>query len=170
MRVEQALGADVKRDFESYAPAGQEKPLAQYGVLMVVFNALCAGILLGVRSRLPERFSAGDLALLTIGTHKLSRLIAKDKVTSPVRAPFTRYEEDAGPSEVSESPRGSGLHLAIGELISCPFCVTQWIAALGLFGLAVAPRPTRLIASLFTVVSGADFLQIAYKAAQDKGL
>ena len=168
--MERSSVAGVQPDFEAYSPAGEEKPLAQYGVLMAVFNALCGGLLIGFRSRLPERFSAGDLALLTIGTHKLSRLIAKDKVTSPLRAPFTRYEEDAGPSEVSETPRGSGFRLAIGELISCPFCVTQWIAAVGLFGLAVAPRPTRFIASLFTVVSGADFLQIAYKAAQDKGL
>src|SRR4051794_27742145 len=168
--MEQATVSDVKQQYGSYAPPDEEKPLAQYGVLIAAFNAALGGLLVAWRSRLPERFSAGDLALLTVGTHKLSRLIAKDKVTAPLRAPFTRYEEDAGPSEVSESPRGSGFRLAIGELISCPFCVTQWIAPVGLFGLAVAPRPTRFIASLFTVVSGADFLQIAYKAAQDKGL
>src|SRR4051794_6404528 len=137
---------------------------------MAVFNALCGGLLIGFRSRLPERFSAGDLALLTVGTHKLSRLIAKDKVTSPLRAPFARYEEDAGPSEVSESPRGSGLRRAIGELITCPFCIGQWIAAAGLFGLLLAPRTTRFVASIFAIVAGSDFLQVAYKAAQDKGL
>src|SRR3954463_2398593 len=155
---------------QAYAPPDEDKPLGGYALLMVAFNALCAAGLVASRDRLPERIETSDLTLLAVATHKLSRLIAKDKVTSPVRAPFTRFEEDAGPSEVSESPRGSGLRLAIGELISCPFCVAQWIAAIGLLGLAVAPRPTRFIASLFTVVSGADFLQIAYKAAQDKGL
>src|SRR3954447_22426822 len=137
---------------------------------MAVFNALCGGLLIGLRSRLPERFTAGDLALLTVGTHKLSRLIAKDKVTSPLRAPFVRYEEDAGPSEVSESPRGSGMRKAVGELISCPFCIAQWVAAAGLVGLAFAPRLTRFVASVFAIVAGSDFLQIAYKAVQDKGL
>jgi hypothetical protein len=161
---------EARQEFDRYAPASEDKPLPQYGLLMVAFNVICGGLLVALRSRLPERFRADDLALMTVGTHKLSRLIAKDKVTSPLRAPFTRYEEDAGPSEVSEEPRGSGLRLAVGELISCPFCITQWVAAAGLFGLTVAPRATRFIASLFTVVAGADFLQIAYKAAQDKGL
>src|SRR3954451_19899334 len=168
--MEQSTVAGAKQQFHAYAPPDEDKPLGGYALLMVAFNALCAGALVASRSRLPERVTTRDLTLLTIATHKLSRLIAKDKVTSAARAPFTRFEEDAGPSEVSETPRGSGFPLAIGELISCPFCVTQWIAAVGLFGLPVAPRPTRLIASLFTVVSGADFLQIAYKAAQDKGL
>src|SRR4051812_2843305 len=137
---------------------------------MAVFNALCGGLLIGLRSRLPERFTAGDLALLTVGTHKLSRMIAKDKVTSPIRAPFARYEEDAGPSEVSESPRGTGMRKAIGTLITCPYCVAPWVGSAGLFGLTVAPRTTRFLASMFTIVAGSDFLQVAYKAGQEKGL
>jgi hypothetical protein len=168
--MESSAAAEAKSQFEAYTPAGDDKPLVEYGVLIAAYNVGLGALLWTWRGRLPERFSAGDLALITVGTHKLSRQIAKDKVTSPLRAPFTRYEEDAGPSEVSESPRGSGWREAIGELISCPFCVTQWIAAAALFGLAVAPRPTRFVASLFSVVAGSDFLQIAYKAAQDKGL
>jgi len=30
-----------------------------------------------------------------------ARLVAKDRVLSTVRAPFTQFEEDAGPGEVS---------------------------------------------------------------------
>src|SRR3954453_23946534 len=155
---------------QGYAPPDAEKPLGSYAVLMTGFNTALAGALVAARREVPERVSAADLALLTVGTHKLSRLIAKDKVTSPLRAPFVRYEEDAGPSEVSESPRGSGLRRAIGELITCPFCIGQWIAAAGLFGLLLAPRTTRFVASIFAIVAGSDFLQVAYKAAQDKGL
>src|SRR3954453_2690708 len=155
---------------DEYAPPSEQIPLGGYAVLMTAFNAvLFAGMRL-LRRDLPERVSAADLALLTVGTHKLSRTIAKDKVMSPIRAPFARYEEDAGPSEVSESPRGSGLRRAIGELITCPFCIGQWIAAAGLFGLLLAPRTTRFVASIFAIVAGSDFLQVAYKAAQDKGL
>ena len=59
---------------------------------------------------LPERVPVGDLALLAVGTYKLSRLIAKDRITSFFRAPFTRYKGSSDrPSEVSEEPRGEGL-------------------------------------------------------------
>ncbi|HEX4717248.1 MAG TPA: DUF1360 domain-containing protein [Thermoleophilaceae bacterium] len=167
--MERATVDSIKREHEGYAP-GEAKPLGGYALLATAFNAGLAGALYARREDLPERISAADLALLTVGTHKLSRLIAKDKVTSPLRAPFARYEEDAGPSEVSEAPRGTGLRRAIGELITCPFCIGQWIAAAGLFGLLLAPRTTRFVASIFAIVTGSDFLQVAYKAAQDKGL
>lgn len=155
---------------DSYAPPGVDKPLASYGVIATTFNVLLAGALVAKRDELPERISAADLALLTVGTHKLSRQIAKDKVLSPMRAPFVRWEKDAGPSEVSETARGTGMRKAIGELISCPYCMAQWVAAAGLFGLLVAPRTTRFLASLFSIVAGSDFLQVAYKAGQEKGL
>src|SRR5206468_12184244 len=115
---------------------------------------------------LPERIAAGDIALMTLATHKASRLLAKDRVTSAVRAPFTRYEDDGGPSEVEESARGHGLRRAIGELIICPYCVGMWISALFVAGLLIAPRFTRWVAGVLTVVFGADVLQLAYKKAE----
>ena len=48
--------------------------------------------------------------------------------------------------------------------------MAQWVATAAIFGLIYAPRPTRAIATIFAIVSGSDFLQIAYKAAQNKGL
>jgi Protein of unknown function (DUF1360) len=66
----------------------------------------------------------GDLLLLGIGTHKLSRIIAKDRVTAPVKAPFTQFEKSAGSGEVEENARGSGLQAVIGELVSCPYCMS----------------------------------------------
>ena len=110
--------------------------------------------------------SAGDLALITVATHKTSRLIAKDRVTSTVRAPFTRFQGDAGPGEVDEAARGHGLRRAIGELLVCPYCLDLWTAAAFTAGLLLAPRPTRWIASILTAVTGADALQIAYKKAE----
>jgi hypothetical protein len=160
-----ASGAAV---FRGYAPPGEERPLGSYALLSGVFTAALAGAIAAKRDDLPERISAADLALLGVGTHKLSRLIAKDKVTSVVRAPFARYEGDAGPSEVSEAPRGRGMRYAIGELITCPYCIGQWVAAGGVVGLAVAPRVTRFVAGLFTVVAISDGLQIAYHAGQEK--
>jgi hypothetical protein len=84
-----------------------------------------------------------------------------------LRAPFVRYEEPAGQGELSESPQGTGLRLAIGELLSCPYCLGLWSAsALGI-GLVGAPRLTRLVAFVFTAETVSDFLQIAYKRAEE---
>jgi hypothetical protein len=116
---------------------------------------------------LPERMPASDLALTAVATHKLSRLIAKDRVTSTLRAPFTRYQDDAGPSEVSEAARGRGLRRAIGELLVCPYCLGVWIAAVFTAGLIVAPRPTRWVAAMLDAVFVADMLQIAYAKAEE---
>ncbi|MFD7922153.1 DUF1360 domain-containing protein [Streptomyces sp. NPDC059740] len=45
--------------------------------------------------------------LLAAATHKLSRLVAKDPITSPLRAPFTRYQGTSAPSELAEEVRGA---------------------------------------------------------------
>jgi uncharacterized protein DUF1360 len=155
--------------FQGHSPQ-QERPLGGYAALMGLFAALAAGFAAWFREsgrELPERMEAGDLALVTVATHKASRLIAKDRVTSAVRAPFTRYEDDAGPSEVEESARGSGLRRAVGELIICPYCVGLWLSAAFTAGLFVAPRFTRWLAAVLTALFGADVLQIAYKKAED---
>jgi hypothetical protein len=107
--------------------------------------------------------------LVTVATHKASRLIAKDRVTSAVRAPFTEVEVDHGPSRrrVREKARGDGIRRAVGELVLCPYCLGVWIATAFAGGLVVAPRPTRWAAGILTTVFGSDVLQIAYKKAED---
>jgi hypothetical protein len=148
----------------------RDRPLKGYAVLMGAFTSLSAAFAAWFRAsgrELPDRVDARDLALVTVATHKASRLVAKDRVASPVRAPFTRFEHDAGPGEVSESARGRGLRRAIGELLVCPYCMAVWISAAFTAGLLVAPRFTRWFAAVLTVVFGADVLQIAYKKAED---
>ena len=150
--------------------SAQHRPLAAYGAIAAAFNgALAAGLIAAKRAdRLPERYGAGDVALLVGATAKLSRLIAKDRVTSVIRAPFTRFEEDSGYGEVSEEARGTGLQRAIGELLICQYCVSQWVAAGMVIGHALAPRETRLVAGTFAVFGLADVLNLAYSAAQDR--
>ncbi len=41
---------------------------------------------------MPERIGPGDILLLGVATHKLGRLLAKDWVTSFLRAPFTTFK------------------------------------------------------------------------------
>ena len=155
--------------FAGHSPQ-QERPLGGYAVLMGSFAALTSAFgLWVVRSgrELPEGPSARDLALVTVATHKTSRLLTKDRVTSAARAPFTRFVEDAGPSEASEEPRGRGLRRAVGELVVCPYCLGLWIAAAFAAGLIAAPRPTRWIAGIFSALFGADVLQLSYKKLED---
>jgi hypothetical protein len=155
--------------FAGHSPA-EERPLGGYAALMGVFGVAVGGFAAWLRRsgrELPDRVPPGDLALMTLATHKTARLISKDRVTSTVRAPFTRYEGNAGPGEVSEKARGRGLRRAVGELIICPYCIGLWIAAAFAAGFVVAPRATRWVASVLTAVFGSDLLQIAYKKAED---
>lgn len=148
----------------------EEKPLASYALLTGAFNLAVAGALLSAArsGRLPERLSGGDVLLFGIATHKLSRLIAKDTVTSFLRAPFVRYEGPGGINELDETPRGEGLRRAVGELLFCPQCVGQWVAGGFVSALPRAPRTTRLVAGLFASLTLADFLHLAYTSAREK--
>jgi hypothetical protein len=155
-----------------YAPLPEQPPFGAYAGFTAAFNAAFAGALAAAArsGRLPERIAPGDVVLLGVATHKLSRLITKDRVMAFARAPFARYEEPGGPGEVEERPRGRGLRRAIGELLVCPYCLGLWTSAGMHAGLLFAPRVTRTVASTFTALALADFLQIAYKAAEERGL
>lgn len=155
----------------SYAPH-EQRPLDGYVVAMGAFGALAASLAAAAKVTgrpVPERPSAADTVLISIATHKLSRLLAKDSVTSPLRAPFTRYAEPGGSAEVNEEVRdqGSTVRHSIGELISCPFCLALWVATGLTGGLVLAPRLTRLAATALTATAASDFLQMAYSIAKE---
>jgi hypothetical protein len=154
-----------------YAPDDDHRPLAGYTALSSTFGVALVGALASTRvtgRELPERLSTQDLVVAGIATHKISRLVAKDKVTSFVRAPFTRFQEKTGQGELEEAPRGHGLQHAIGELLVCPYCLAQWIAGGFAVGYVYAPRATRLLAGLWTIHAIADGAQLAYSAAQQR--
>lgn len=156
---------------DGYSPPGEQRPLASYSALTALFGAgVVAATVTNRRAgnRLPERIGAGDLLLIGVATHKVSRLLTRDKVTSFLRAPFTRFQEPAGHGEVEEAPRGSGLQLAVGELLVCPYCLAQWIAAGFVAGYVAAPRHTRAVASVYAAETISDFLQAGYRAAIDR--
>jgi Protein of unknown function (DUF1360) len=158
---------------EGYAPPSDRPPLLSYAMFMGLFGTLFGTGLLAAKRRgreLPERIATADLLLVGVASHKLSRLIGKDKVTSPLRAPFTELEGAGGPGELEERSRGTGARKAIGELLICPYCLGLWVVAGFAIGLLFAPRLTRYLAAVFTALTLSDFLQIAYKAAEEKGL
>jgi hypothetical protein len=151
--------------FEGYD--GEEESLPSYATLMGLFNLILAVFLLVARKSrrpIPERIEVRDIALLGVATHKLSLLLAQDAVTSPLRAPFTELQEKQSPKSVDEKPRGKGLRRSLGELLTCQFCVGQWVASFFTYGLVFAPAVTRLVASIFAVVALSDHLHQSYKA------
>ncbi|MCA1849285.1 MAG: DUF1360 domain-containing protein, partial [Actinobacteria bacterium] len=160
--------SDVKPEegvFEGYD--GGEEPLPSYAALMGVFNLILALFLLVARKTgrpIPERIEAGDIALLGVATHKVSLLLTRDAITSPLRAPFTELQEKQSPKSVDEKPRGKGLRRSLGELLTCHFCVGQWVASFFTYGLVFAPAVTRLVASIFAIVALSDHLHQTYKA------
>src|SRR3954470_11913929 len=135
------------RPLRGYAEsAGDERPLKGYAAVMAVYAGAAvaiAGLARATGRRLPERVSAADLGLLAVSTHKISRLLTKDAVTSPLRAPVTRFEGPAGEAELTESPRGDGVQHALGELLTCPFCTAVWVAGGLAAALVFVPRLTR---------------------------
>jgi hypothetical protein len=162
--------APVQDAVAGYAPE-EDRPVGPYAALTAAFGASLGGAMVALRAsgrELPERPSLADLALTGIATHKVSRLLAKDKVTSFLRAPFTRFQEPAGHGELEEAARGSGMRFAVGELLVCPYCVAQWVAAGFAVGLVRAPRATRFVAGIYVAETVSDFLQLAYKAAEDR--
>lgn len=166
-------GSNVPNPAAGYAPPEKRPPFLPYLGFMGLFGALVAAALAAAKRQgraLPDRVPAGQLLLVATASHKVSRLISKDKVTSPLRAPFTELEGEGGPAELEERSRGTGVRKAIGELLICPFCLGLWVIAGFSIGLLFAPRVTRFVASLFAALTVSDFLQIAYKAAEDKGL
>ena len=148
----------------------EEQLLAEYAS-MLAFYVVSVVALTGTaveQGRLPRKFRLLDLALLGMATHKLSRIVAKDRITSILRAPFVNYIRSAGAGEVEEEPRGRGIQRGIGHLVSCPYCMAPWCATVLSFGLVFAPRVTRFFAGILGSVAISDFLHRAYLAAKEK--
>jgi hypothetical protein len=149
---------------------GEPRPLAADLGAMGTYVGLASLGAAAVRAsgrELPSRIPLGDAALLTVATFRLSRRIAKDPVTSPLRAPFTTFQGASGEAEIAEEVREhGGVKHAVGELITCPFCLAQWVATGLVLGYATAPRATRLAALTMTMVAGSDVLQFVYDAIQ----
>jgi hypothetical protein len=150
-----------------YAP-GEQRPLGAYTALTGAFFASLAGALVAARAsgREIERPGALEVVLDGLATQKVSRLVSKDKVTSFLRAPFTRFQDTTGQGELEEAARGDGMRFAIGELLVCPYCVAQWVAGGLAVGHVFAPRTTRFLSAMWAAQAIADGVQLAYSAGE----
>jgi hypothetical protein len=138
-------------------------PYASYATLLGTF-----AVGLGVASRVsrPEReLRAIDLASLGLATFKAARTMSHDEVTSFLRQPFVVEEAHEGEGE---TPAGTGMQRAVGELVTCTRCIGTWIAAGLASSLAVTPRFGRLLVWSLDAAAINDFLQAGFTALTAK--
>lgn len=145
------------------------RPLGSYAVLTVVFLGLVAASLRAAANggRLPRHVKLVDVAVLGVASHKASRLVATDEVTAFFRAPFVEVSEGKD-GDIEEKPRGKGPRRAIGELVTCPSCVGQWLAAGFFVSHLWAPRATRAVSTIFVADAVSDFLHVGYRGLKDR--
>jgi hypothetical protein len=172
MKFSTKAGQEARRkkdEIDENYGGGEGMPLNAFRILNGVFGAGLATMLWQLHrcDRLPESISSKDLALLSLASHKLARTLTSDQVMASVRAPFTTYEGPAGHGSVKEKPRGKGLQRAIGELLTCPYCVAVWTSASLTMGYLAAPRVSRAISSFLTVDLTADYLNILWARTAD---
>ncbi|MFH9240932.1 DUF1360 domain-containing protein [Streptomyces anulatus] len=151
--------------------APKEHQLAGHLGALVAFTAYTGvwGTAVSVRrNELPDRHQPLDLLLTAAAVFRLGRLLSKGSVTSPLRAPFTRYESAAGPAEVNESPRGGRCRTTVGELATCPFCLSVWLTTTFTGAHLLWPRATRTVTGGLTALAVADALQLGYDCLMQK--
>lgn len=159
------------RRIEREYSAGHDRPLGGYLAAMAGFGTYTAALATAVRLRgrpLPERPEPWDVVLTSVATFRLSRLLSKGSVTSPLRAPFTRYVGPQGPAEVHEEAHPENGKETVGELVTCPFCTSVWVASTLTAGQLLWPRATRTAMGTLAALAGADALQLAYSALMDR--
>jgi len=57
---------------------------------------------------------------------------------------------------------------AVGDLLTCPWCIAPWVAGSLYTMFLVKPQAARLVAAVFSSVAVSDVLQHAYSAASKK--
>lgn len=142
----------------------EHHPLGAHLGLMVTYNVGLGTVAMVAEHRglLRDVPRLADVVLVGVATFKLSRIIATERVTTSIRAPFLEREGER------PTPAGKGLRRALGELMTCPYCLAPW-CALGVgTALIFAPRPTRFISGLLASMAVADALQRIYARLENR--
>lgn len=100
-----------------------------------------------------QRMALGDLLLFGVATHKVANLVAQDRVTRVLREPFVE-ERQSG----AERPASGALRGALGQLVTCPFCLSPWVALAFTTAHTLAPGVARVVGEIFAVATVSDLL------------
>ncbi len=157
--------SQLSRPFDGYAP-DEPVPLRGYGAALLVYG-VALSLALRVAGRRRPRTRWSDVVLLGVATHKLSRIVSKDFVTAPLRAPFTQRQEAEGAAEVHDEPRGGSLRRSVGYLLTCPYCLGVWISTGLATALLVRPQQTRFFLSMLAADTVSDFLHLGYARSNE---
>lgn len=146
-------------DTPSNEPALREEPDRAYLALAGTYVVVTAGAWLWLRRHRHIWPKPGffDLVLLGLATARLSRLITRDKIMHPVRAPLTAAAVEAG-GELKEHAKGAGLVRAAGELVTCPRCAAVWAASGLTLGYFASPASARFAGLLLSSSLISDFV------------
>lgn len=140
--------------------ADPDAPSLAYFALMGCWTAGMLGLARAGEHQLKE-FSLGQGVSYALATHGVARILSTETITLPLRSPFVdrEFTEDGG---CSETPRGTGLRKAIGELVTCPYCCSTWAAAMLMAGHIWRPKATRVLVNVFAAAAAANMLHRAF--------
>lgn len=120
--------------------------------LLVAFSALLR------RREEQVQLAPFDLAVLGLSTYRTGRLLAYERVAAPLREPVTETVPDGSGAGEAVVATGAGWRWTLGELVSCPICLGTWVAAGLVYGLHLAPRPTRVFLAVMSATGVAQIL------------
>lgn len=105
-----------------------------------------------------------ELPVLALATFALSDVVAKERISTWIREPFTKENSDHKPLQ----PEGEGLRYAIGELLTCTRCVGTW-SALALVSLRTgAPAAGRATSVVLALAGANDLMQSGFRLLAEK--
>jgi hypothetical protein len=134
--------------------------------LMGLFSGLLAAVAPGRKTQHPLNLSSLDFAMLGLATFRMGRLTAYDLLTEPIREPFAETVEDPTGAGMTTEPQGAGARKVLGELLTCPICAGTWAAAGMVYGLRIAPAPTRLFMAIMSAAGATEVLNGAVEAME----
>jgi hypothetical protein len=148
----------------------ENEPLVDYVLLASTFLAVTvASLVVGARRNgLPRCIPLHDGVLLALAVARVSRLVTREKVARPIRAPFTDVAPGARPDEVKERPRGDGLVRSLGELLTCPRCFGVWASGAATVAYVAAPAATRTASLVLALALVNDLANLALARGQDR--
>ncbi|KUF16369.1 DUF1360 domain-containing protein [Streptomyces silvensis] len=154
----------------AYAPPEEHRLRGHVGAVVAfgAYTAAWGAVVARRKTDLPGRHEPLDIVLTATAVFRLSRLLSKGSVTSPLRAPFTRYESATGPAEVSETPRGGNIRSTVGDLVTCPFCLSVWLTTTLTGAHLLWPGATRTVTGGLTTLAISDTLQVGYDCLLQK--
>ncbi len=115
-------------------------------------------IILETESRIVlDELSTVDFVLMTLATWRLTRLFVYDNITKFIREQFWDVVK-VGKGYALEKPK-VGPRRTLADLLTCPWCISVWAAAVVIFFYLVTPYATYPI-MLLALSAVATFLQL----------